>query len=129
MFNRIHRRLTRLAELGCLQINDVEHCTEEDLVALETKLGFRLPGVLRELYQWGGNDLGGVFGAGMDVLSLKQHLAHDYALESATNLPATFWSPVTNNVVINGKDGDGWSDEEERRAGTDPLSRLSFPPK
>ena len=25
-----------------------------------------------------------------------------YALESATNLPATFWSPVTNNVVING---------------------------
>jgi hypothetical protein len=27
------------------------------------------------------------------------------------------------------KDGDGWSDEEERRAGTDPLNRLSFPLK
>ncbi|HEX29335.1 TPA: DUF5060 domain-containing protein [Candidatus Poribacteria bacterium] len=24
-------------------------------------------------------------------------------------------------------DGDGWSDDEERRAGTDPLNRLSFP--
>jgi len=28
--------------------------------------------------------------------------ATGYALESATNLPATFWSPVTNNVVTNG---------------------------
>ena len=28
--------------------------------------------------------------------------AIDYTLESATNLPATVWSPVTNNVVING---------------------------
>jgi len=28
--------------------------------------------------------------------------AAGYALESATNLPATFWSPVTNNVVTNG---------------------------
>lgn len=25
------------------------------------------------------------------------------------------------------KDGDGWNDREERRAGTDPLDRLSFP--
>jgi len=24
-------------------------------------------------------------------------------------------------------DGDGWSDREEKRAGTDPLDRLSFP--
>jgi hypothetical protein len=78
MFKRIQRRLTRLAELGCLQIDDVEPCTEQDLVALETKLGFGLPGVLRDLYQWGGNDLGSVFGAGMDVLSLKQHMEHDY---------------------------------------------------
>ena len=28
--------------------------------------------------------------------------AIDYTLESTTNLPATVWSPVTNNVVING---------------------------
>jgi hypothetical protein len=26
-------------------------------------------------------------------------------------------------------DGDGWSDQEEQRAGTDPLDRLSFPAK
>jgi hypothetical protein len=26
-------------------------------------------------------------------------------------------------------DGDGWSDEEEKKAGTDPLDKLSFPPK
>jgi hypothetical protein len=78
MFNRIHRRLTQLAELGCFQIDDVEPCVEDELVALETKLGFRLPAVLRELYLWGGNDLGSVFGGGMDVLSLKQHMAHDY---------------------------------------------------
>jgi hypothetical protein len=25
------------------------------------------------------------------------------------------------------KGGDGWSDDEERQAGTDPLNRLSFP--
>jgi len=28
--------------------------------------------------------------------------AADYTLESTTDLPATVWSPVTNNVVING---------------------------
>ena len=77
MFNRIHRRLTELAEQGCLQIDDVEPCTEQELMALEAKLGFRLPGILRELYLWGGNDLGSVFG-GMDVLSLKEHMEHDY---------------------------------------------------
>ena len=78
MFNRIHRRLTQLAELGCFQIDDVEPCTEQDLITLEAKLGFCLPSVLRELYLWGGKDLGSVFGAGMDVLSLKQHMEHDY---------------------------------------------------
>lgn len=93
MFNRIHRRLTQLAELGCLQIDDVEPCTEEDLVALETRLGFRLPGVLRELYQWGGNDLGGVFGAGMDVLSLKDHMAHDYRPGAREKLKAAKENP------------------------------------
>jgi hypothetical protein len=77
MFNRIHRRLTQLAQGGCLEIDDVQPCTEQDLVVLEAKLGLRLPGVLRELYLWAGQDLGSVFG-GMDVLSLKQHLEHDY---------------------------------------------------
>lgn len=93
MFSRVYRRLTRLAELGCLQIDDVEPCTEEDLVALETKLGFHLPAVLRDFYCWGGNDLGSVFGAGMDVLSLKQHLGHDYRPVAREELQASSEDP------------------------------------
>lgn len=76
-FSRINRRLEQLAELGCLQIDDVEPSNAVDLDALQAKLGFRLPGVIRELYLWGGNDLGSVFG-GMDVLSLKEHMEYDY---------------------------------------------------
>jgi len=99
MFNRIQRRLTQLAQLGCLQIDDVQPCTEQDLVALETKLGFRLPRVLRELYCWGGKDLGSVFG-GMDVLSLTQHMEYDYragareTLQEAKEDPAVLDAPT-----------------------------------
>lgn len=64
--NRIHRRLAELAELGCLETDDVVPCSEADLLSLERKLGFRLPGVVRELYLWGGKDLGSAFG-GMDL--------------------------------------------------------------
>jgi hypothetical protein len=109
MFNRIQRRLARLAELGCLQIDDVEPSTEEDLIALETKLGFRLPGVLRELYQWGGNDLGGVFGAGMEVLNLKEHMAHDYRPGARENLQAAKEDPsvLDDQTFILQMDYDG----------------------
>jgi hypothetical protein len=109
MFKRIHRRLVQLAELGCLQLDDVEPCTEEDLVALETKLGFRLPGVLRELYQWGGNDLGSVFGSGMDVLSLKEHMAHDYRPGAREELQAANEDPsaLDDQTFILQMDYDG----------------------
>jgi hypothetical protein len=108
MFHRIHRRLTQLAELGCLAIDDVAPCTEQDLLALETKLGFPLPGVLRQLYLWGGNDLGSVFG-GMDLLSLPQHLKHDYrpgareTLQEANEDPAL----LDPNTFILQMDYDG----------------------
>jgi Leucine rich repeat/SMI1 / KNR4 family (SUKH-1) len=90
---RIHRRLAELAELGCLETDDVVPCTEEDLLRLESKLGFRLPGVVRELYLWGGKDLGSVFG-GMDVVDFEQQMKHDYrpgareTLEEAGEDPA-----------------------------------------
>ena len=75
--DRIHRRLAELAELGCVEADDQEPCTEEEVTTLEHKLGFRLPGVVRELYRWGGKDLGVVFGH-MDVLDLKQQMKSDY---------------------------------------------------
>jgi hypothetical protein len=89
----IHRRFAELAELGCLETDDVVPCTEEDLLLLERKLGFRLPGVVRELYLWGGKDLGSVFG-GMEVLDFEQQMEHDYrpgareTLEEAGENPA-----------------------------------------
>lgn len=75
--DRIHRRLAELAELGCVEADDQVPCTEEEVAALEQKLGFHLPRVVRELYLWGGNELGGVFGR-MDVLDLKQQMKWDY---------------------------------------------------
>jgi hypothetical protein len=42
------------------------------------------------------------------------------------------YQPVFNDHPDNAdpdKDGDGWTDEEERKAGTDPLDKLSFPVK
>ncbi|MCX6927366.1 MAG: SMI1/KNR4 family protein [Verrucomicrobia bacterium] len=75
--DRIHRRLNQLTELGCIDIDDVAPCMEADLAALEAKLGLRLPGVVRELYLWGGKDLGNLFG-GMDLLNFGQHMKDDY---------------------------------------------------
>lgn len=75
--DRIHRRLAELAELGCVDANDQSPCSEAEVTALELKLGFRLPGVVRELYLWGGKELGAVFGH-MDVLDLKQQMKSDY---------------------------------------------------
>jgi hypothetical protein len=79
-FNRIQRRLDELAQLGCIEIDNVVPCTEEDLVALEGKLRFRLPDVVRELYLWGGRDFGCVFG-GMDVLDFEAHMENDYGAD------------------------------------------------
>jgi hypothetical protein len=75
--NRIHRRLAELAELGCIEADDTVPCTEEELVGLERKFGFRLPGVMRELYLWGGKDLGSAFG-GMDLVDFEQQMKNDY---------------------------------------------------
>ena len=80
-FNRIQRRLAELAQLGCIEIDNVVPCTEEDLAGLEEKLCFRLPGIVRELYVWGGRDFGCVFG-GMDVLDFEAHLENDYGTDA-----------------------------------------------
>lgn len=77
ILDRVHRRLTELADIGCIEIDDVAPCAEKDLQVFEKKLGGRLPGAVRELFLWGGNDLGSVFGE-MGVVSLADHLKHDY---------------------------------------------------
>ena len=92
--DRIQRRLAELEELGCLQSQDQVPCTEEDIESLEKKLGIRLPGVVRELYLWGGKDLGSVFSR-MDVVDLDQQMKWDYrpgareTLQEAGEDPAT----------------------------------------
>ncbi|HYG36231.1 MAG TPA: SMI1/KNR4 family protein [Clostridia bacterium] len=74
--DRIHRRLAYYAELGCAETDDTIPCSEAELGTLERKLGFRLPGVLRELYLLGGKDLGELFG-GMDLVEFGQQMARD----------------------------------------------------
>jgi hypothetical protein len=119
--DRIHRRLAELAELGCVEINDVVPCTEEDLIVLERKLGFRLPGVVRELYLWGGKDLGSVFG-GMDVVGFGEQLKHDHrplareTLQEAGEDPAT----LDARTLIMEMDCDGQFSFVRTDEGDDP---------
>ncbi len=75
--DRIHRRIAELTDAGCIETGDVVPSTEEEILALERKLGFRLPGAVRELYRWGGADLGRVFG-GSDLMDGKEQMATDY---------------------------------------------------
>lgn len=91
--DRIHRRLAELAELGCVEADDHEPCTEEEVATLEQKLGFRLPGVIRELYLWGGNELGAAFEQ-MDVLDLKQQMKWDYRHDARETIAETGEEPA-----------------------------------
>ncbi len=120
--DRIHRRLAELVELGCVEPDDVTPCTEEELTALEGKLGLRLPGTVRELYLWGGKGLGSVFSS-MDVLDLGQHMEYDYrpgareTLEEAGEDPAL----LDTQTLIFEVDCDGQFSFVRADQGDDPA--------
>jgi hypothetical protein len=75
--DRIRRRLVELSEMGIFDMDDVEPCTEEEIEALEGKLGFPLPGAVREFYLWGGRDFSSLF-QGSAILHVADHMKEDY---------------------------------------------------
>lgn len=119
--DRVHRRLGELAELGCVEIDDMVPCTEDDLVALERQLGGRLPGAIRELYLWGGRDLGSLFN-GMDVVDCSMQIKHDYrpgcreTLEEAGEDPAI----LDAHTLVIQMDYDGQFSFVRNNEGDDP---------
>ena len=99
--HRFFRRLNELADLGCIELNDVAPCSPEEIAALERTRNLRLPPVLRELYLWNGKSFADLF-QGMELTDFNDHMKVDYRAQAANILrengadPA----PLDNAVMV-----------------------------
>ncbi len=73
--DRIHRRLSELAEIG-IETGEVTPASPESVAALEKALGFQIPAAVREFYLWSGEE-SGVFDA-TGSLPVSHQLKKDY---------------------------------------------------
>jgi hypothetical protein len=88
--DRIHRRLNELAELG-VDLPEPTPSDPSEIAALERKLGIRLPGAVRELYLWGGEDPG-IFNE-TGVLPVSLQIKKDFRAEARKILSEANESP------------------------------------
>jgi hypothetical protein len=103
----IHRRISELAELG-VEIGEPSPAAPAQIAALEQKLHIQVPTVIRELYLWGGNDLG--FFAGANMLSVPDHMKLDFRAKARGYLQHDHEDPATlpDQSLITEMDYDGF---------------------
>lgn len=99
--DRFFRRFAELSEIGCFEISELQPCSPEEISAFEKKRNLRLPGVLRELYSWGGKSVGDLFGT-EGVLDFEEQMRVDFLAEAREILEADGEDsePLEENVVM-----------------------------
>jgi hypothetical protein len=54
--DRVLRRIEELNEIA-LEVGEIQPASAQEIAAFEKKLGAKMPGAVREIYEWGGNEM------------------------------------------------------------------------
>jgi hypothetical protein len=97
--HRFFRRLNELVEIGCIELNEVDPCTPEEIATLERTRNLDLPPSLRELYLWGGKSFGDLF-QGMELTDFNDHMKVDHRAQAQEILKEQGADPTPLNDAV-----------------------------
>jgi len=117
----LDRLQQRIQDLGCVEDQEVLPCAEEEVAALETKLGLRLPGVYRELLLCCGKGLGEVL-SGMGLADYEDQMGQDLRQTMCQSLAEDGQDPATldHETLIVESNYDGFFCFLRTAEGNDP---------